>query len=188
MSALALMLTLAAPASAGTGLDPQNRVHVGLSMVDGPSPVGFTAGFDSRLSRYLDMDLGLFFSPFSIGEDYDPGQNSYVDNIHLRHGVYVTPGIRFPHPQPRSWAWEVYLHGGGGVVWSENLDPNAETAGFGNRPSPGGTLGADALARFGRFGVRVYGKGWVFGGINEDTYETYAVVRPQYGVEGVVQW
>lgn len=182
------MLSLAGIAHAGTGLDPQNRVHVGLSMVDGPAPVGFTGGFDSRLSRYLDMDLGLFFSPFAVSDGYVPSANGYTDNLHLRHGIYVTPGIRFPHPQPRTWAWEVYVHAGGGVVWSANLDPDAGTHAFGNRPSPGGTLGLDALARFGSYGVRAYGKGWVFGGINEETYQSYAVVRPQYGIEGVVQW
>ena len=187
MPALALILSLAGLAHAGTGLDPQNRIHVGLSMVDTPSPVGFTGGFDSRLSRYLDMYLGLFFSPFTVSPDYVPAAGDYPDYIHLRHGVYVTPGIRFPHPQPRSWAWEVYIHAGGGVVWSANLDPNAESHAFGNRPAPGGTLGVDGLARFGKFGVRAFGKGWVFGGVSDDA-QTYAVLRPQYGLEGVVQW
>lgn len=190
MLALVALLFFGAPeAQAGTmGLEPQNRFHLGLSMVNGPAPVGASLGFDSRLTRILSMDIGLFVSPFSVPVDYDFEATEYVQNYRLRHGLYFMPGLRIPHPQPREWAWEVFVRGGAGVLWTANLDPDVVDTPMAVRPGAGGTAGVDALARWGQYGVRAYGRGWVFGANRTSPDETFVLVRPQWGVEALFQW
>lgn len=190
MFALVALLHLAAPEAQASsiGLEPQNRVHAGLSMVDGPSPVGFSLGFDSRLTRLVAMDVGAFFSPFSVPDDYESVVDNYPQNFHLRHGVYFMPGFRIPHPQPKSWAWEAFVRVGAGVLWAANLDPYVANSPTSVRPGAGGTVGLDAHARFGNYGLRAYGRGWIFGGQRAAPDETYALVRPHWGVEAVYQW
>lgn len=186
-----LLALLSAPAHAlSLGLDPQNRLHLGVSMVDGPAPIGFTGGFDSRLSRVLTMDLGLFVSPFSIDEDYSATATEYRQYYKIRDGIYLTPGIRIPHPQPKNWAWEAFVRGGFGVLWTANLDPDSYDPASTNAPraSPSGVLDVDLLARFGAYGVRAFGKGWIFGASRLSPDESYVLVRPQWGLEGVFQW
>lgn len=186
---LALMI---GSASAGSlGLDPQNRLHFGINVVDLPSPIGLTFGFDSRLTRYLSMDVGAFASPFSIPLDYTAEDAENSELYHMRHGVYLTPGIRIPHVQPRAFAWELYLRGGGGVVWATNVDPAVAEQGDGEwttRVAPGGLGGADVLFRFGKYGVRVFGKAWIFGAQHTSPDVSYVLLRPQYGMEAVYQW
>lgn len=192
MFVLAFLFALwSAPAHAlSLGLDPQNRIHLGVSMVEGPAPIGFTGGFDSRLSRVLCMDLGLFVSPFAIPEDYAFTPTSYEQNYKIRSGIYLTPGLRIPHPQPKSWAWEVFARGGFGVLWTANLDPDSydQATSSAPRASPAGVVDVDALARFGPYGIRAFGKGWIFSASRLSPDEQYVLVRPQWGLEGVFQW
>ena len=113
------------------------------------------------------------------------------DYSQLRHGVYATPVLRIPHPQPKSWAWDVFVRGGGGVIWTANLEPGApvdtETR-YGIRPDPAGVVGADALVRFGKVGVRASAKAWMFDVLQTVPSENFFVVRPQCGIEALVQW
>lgn len=195
---LALLITLVgllSPAHAqNMALDPQNRLHVGLNLVDGPSNVGITGGFDSRLTRVLALDIGGFASPIPIAPDYAfDGQDaaSTPEFYRLRHGIYATPGIRIPHPQPKTWAWDVFLRGGGGVIWAANLSPLApadDDTVYSIRPDAAGVVGGDVLIRFGRFGARVFGKAWMFDVLQTSPARSFFVVRPQYGVEALVQW
>lgn len=190
MLALLSLLTLGiTDASAGSmALEPQNRFHLGLSMVDGPSPVGASLGFDSRMTRLLSMDIGMFVSPFPIAEDYSREVESYGQNFHLRHGVYFMPGLRVPHPQPREWAWELFVRAGAGALWTANTDEAVAGSPMSVRPGAGGTAGVDAFARFGSYGVRAYGRGWVFGGSRTSPDEVFVLVRPQFGLEALFQW
>jgi hypothetical protein len=195
---LALLVTLLAwssPAHAqGMALDPQNRLHLGLNVLDGPAGFGVTGGFDSRLTRFIALDIGAFASPVAIARDFawaDDAERTTPEYYRLRHGVYATPGIRIPHPQPRTWAWEVFLRAGGGVVWAANLAPNAPDdtdTYYSIRPDPAGVVGGDALVRFGRFGARIFGKAWMFDIVQTSPTKTFFVARPQYGVEALVQW
>jgi hypothetical protein len=189
------LLVFFAPAHAQSmALEPQVRGHLGLNVVDGPSGIGVTGGMDARLTRLFALDVGAFVSPLPIGDDYtwdgatDAGTPDYY---RLRHGVYATPGLRIPHPQPKTWAWDVFLRGGGGVIWTTNLAPSAvanEGTNDAVRADLGGVVGADALVRFGRFGVRAFGKAWMFDVVQTTPTKTFFLVRPQYGLEALVQW
>jgi hypothetical protein len=192
-----LIALLAAPPAhaSNMALDPQNRLHVGASVVPGPSPVGVTAGFDSRLTRVLAIDFGGFASPTplpeGLGTDADGEEVELPDSAHLRHGLYVTPGLRIPHAQPRTWAWEVFVRGGAGVAWVADVSPDsAPTEGlrYSVTPDIAGVAGADALVRFGRFGVRATGRAWMFDTVQVSPSETFFIPRSQFGVEGLVQW
>ncbi len=192
---LTLLLAAFAPAHAQSmALEPQNRVHVGLNMVDGPSGFGVTGGLDSRLTRLIALDIGGFASPVPIAQDYTwdgPADAGTPDYYRLRHGIYATPGLRIPHAQPKRWAWDVFVRGGGGVIWAANLSPDAPSdtdTYFSIRPDVAGVVGADALVRFGRYGARLFGKAWMFDVLQTSPAKNFFVVRPQYGIEALVQW
>jgi hypothetical protein len=184
---LVMLFAWISPAHAqGMALDPQNRLHVGLNVVDSPSGFGVTGGFDSRLTRIIALDVGArdFEAP-------DEDDAEYPSFFRLRHGVYATPGLRIPHAQPRTWAWELFFRAGGGVIWAANLSPDAPAdtdTFFSIRPDPAGVVGADALVRFGRFGARIFGKAWMFDIVQTSPTKSFFVVRPQYGVEALIQW
>lgn len=192
----ALVLGIAPAWGQSMGLDPQNRVHLGVNYVDGVVPFGVTGGFDSRITRIVSMDIGGFVSPVPVERDYAVEADAYGDYLRLRHGIYFTPGIRIPHPQPQSWAWDVFVRGGGGVVWVSNIDPErsaGENTNHEVRAAPGGTAGLDLQLTFGgknatRWGARAFGRGWIYGGIRESPPEAYTLVRPQAGLEALVQW
>lgn len=186
-----LLLLLDSANAQSMALDPQNRLHAGLNVTDGPSGFGVTGGFDSRLTRIIALDVGAFGSPVPIAKDFAVDEMSSADMFRLRHGVYLTPGVRIPHPQPKRWAWDVFLRAGGGVIWAANLSPTVPAdAGmnYSIRPDPAGVAGADAMVRFGKFGVRVFGKAWMFDVVQTTPVQTFFVVRPQWGVEALVQW
>ena len=187
-----MLLGLIVSANAATlALDPQNRLHVGLSYVQGApgaAPFGVTAGFDSRLTRLIAIDFGAFTSPIALadglGEDAELPTSAY-----LRHGIYVTPGIRIPHPQPRAWAWEVFLRAGAGVAWTADVASNSQAGDrYFMETDMAGIAGADALARFGRFGVRAAGKAWMYDQTQTSPLETFFLARGQWTVEALMQW
>lgn len=195
MAAATALFLASAPAAAQTmALDPQNRLHVGLNYVSGPSGLGITAGFDSRLTRIIALDVGMFASPVPISDEYewagaaDAGTPEYQQ---LRHGIYAAPGLRIPHAQPKTWAWDVFARAGGGVIWTADLSPDVQVYN-GNahdiNPDPAGMVGADALVRFGKVGMRASGKVWMFDVLQTTPTETFFVVRPQWSVEALVQW
>ncbi len=194
LAALFSLFLTSAPASAQSmALEPQNRIHAGLSLVDGPSPLGLTAGMDSRLTRVLALDIGAFVSPVPIASDYESpyADPTAVQARHVRHGVYATPGFRIPHPQPKRWAWEFFVRAGGGVIWTANVAPDAPLDAdteFGIRPDPAGLIGGDALIRFGRLGVRASGKVWMFEVLQTSPSRSFFAARPQWGLEALVQW
>ncbi len=128
MSALLVALfVFLAPSEASAqrmGIDANIRGHVGLSVVNGPGPVGLNLGVDSRLGRLVFVDFGGFISQGYPLQETDgaatPGQD-----FHLRHGITLTPGVRIPHRQPEAFRWDVLLRAGPSVVWSVYDGPRA---------------------------------------------------------------
>lgn len=193
MSGLFAWLVVGVPSAFAveSGLDPQNRVHLGVSVVEGPSPVGISGGFDSRLTRLVSVDLGGFASVVPIAEDTELAVESYPDYLRLRHGVYVAPGLRIPHPQPRAFAYDFFLRVGAGVVWTANLSPDVagfDATNFSVTPSPAGTAGADALVRVGPAGLRLAGKAWMYEGTRVVPEDSFFMLRAQASIEGLYQW
>ena len=170
-------------------LEPQVRVHAGGSWVSGDAGLGVTAGFDARMTRLVAMDLGAFASPTALPEEAT--SELLPESARLRHGVYLTPGVRIPHPQPRSWAWELFLRAGGGVAWtvdaSQKVPLDGETV-YVTKPGMAGCGGADALVRYGKVGARVAARAWVFEGTQSSPLRNFTIVRPQITAEALVQW
>ncbi len=178
-------------ARAEPSVDPQNRIHLGVSMVDAPSGFGFGGGFDSRLSRIVSMDIGGFASPAQIPLNVSAADADYQTYFALRHGVYVMPGLRIPHAQPKAFAFDVFVRLGGGAVWVADTDPTRK--GFDNTnyivtAEAAGMLGADGIIRFGRYGVRVSGKAIGFSASRDIQPQTWFLLRSQLGLEGFVQF
>src|SRR5262245_38835052 len=90
----ALSLTSLPAMAAHEALDPLNRGHVGISFSDENTP-GVNAGLDSRLTRVVFIDVGIFASPMSFPET-EVSSEKTADFVFLRHGVYVAPGLRLP--------------------------------------------------------------------------------------------
>jgi hypothetical protein len=185
-----LIALFAMPAHAtNVALDPQVRPHVGVSWVPGDAGLGVTGGFEARMTRLIAMDLGGVVSaqalPDTIATDGLP------ESARLRHGVYLTPGFRIPHPQPKSWAWELFVRGGGGVAWTTDVSakvPDGEGTTYVVKPGMAGVTGADLLVRAGRFGARIAGKAWVFDATQASPARSFTIVAPQVSAEALIQW
>ena len=191
MQLVLLAAALSGPAFAASSLEPQVRVHAGGSWVAGPSPFGVNLGVDARLTRILAIDVAGFFNPVDIDESEYMLRDSETDYYTMRNAVYFAPGIRIPHPQPRTWAWDVFVRGGGGVVWYADLNPNAYGLdGNAHAVTPGaaGNAGIDALARFGNAGVRIGGKAWFYEGQHPQASAVQFNIQPQVTVEGMWQF
>jgi len=191
ISSLVLLSALAHVAEAAP-LEPQVRVHLGANYVGGPSPFGLSLGMDARLTRLVAVDFGAFLTPAQIPDDQFVEQAENSDYFHLRHGVYFAPGIRIPHPQPRTWAWEFFLRAGTGVVWFADTDPDAyslDDAPYAVTAGIGGFGGADAFVRFGaHFGLRVAGRAWVYQGQHPQAADSAVLVQPQVSLEALWQF
>lgn len=191
LSTLVTLIALNDSAQAAP-LEPQVRLHLGANYVGGPSPFGMTLGMDARLTRLVGVDFGGFVTPMAIDEGLFVEQEDNADYFHLRHGVYFAPGLRIPHPQPRSWAWEFFLRVGTGVVWFADTDPDAYPLGgddYAVTASIGALGGADAFVRFGpHFGVRIAGRAWLYQGQHPQAADTALLVQPQASVEAMWQF
>jgi hypothetical protein len=171
-------------------LDPQTRVHAGVVRTLGSDGTAVTGGFEARLTRVVAIDIGAFYSPGAIDPAFVDGGYALPTSAVLRHGVYLAPGVRLPHAQPRAWAWEAFVRAGGGVAWATDVNAEAvEAAGsLDPRASMAGCVGADVLARVGVFGARVSGKAWMFDTTQAFPARDFLVTRTQVGVEALVQW
>jgi hypothetical protein len=172
-------------------LEPQVRIHAGLNYVLGPSPVGATAGLDARLTRVLAIDLGGFGSFVGIPESEYVREEEEEDYFHLRHGVYFAPGLRIPHPQPRAFAWDVFVRGGAGVLWYTDTQPaslSVTHAAGATTASAGGFGGIDLMVRIDRFGVRGSAKGWVYEAQHQYGGDPTVMIQPQFCLEGLVEF
>ncbi len=170
-------------------LDPQNRVHAGVSYAD--TSLGLTAGFDSRLTRLVFVDVGGFLSPIALEEDLLADGLTPEEYVFLRHGLYVAPGLRVPHRQPKAFTWDVLGRLGFGAVWSNdvhphNVLPRDELYVMGIDPALLG--GLELLLRKEALGARLGGKAVYFNTYSQESDGELAILRPVFTVEFVYQW
>ncbi len=183
---------LTTPAHAGRmPLDAQNRLHAGVSLTDTTLGAGGVFGMDSRLTRLVFVDIGVFYTPGN--ESYDPNIDARNDDPRdwytLRHGIYAAPGLRIPHRYSDGINWDVVGRAGFAAVWvsdvSQSLIP-ADKAFVYSEPSL--LVGADALIRWDHVGLRVSGKAYGWTTVSPVARTEVNVVRPQFTVEGVYQF
>lgn len=192
MLALALSLTVEnAIAGVPLAMEPLSRVTVGASWMGGPSPIGLSSAFESRITRVLSAEFGGFLSPIPMSPGLELELTSEDDAFYLRHGLYGDLGFRIPHHQPKGFAWELQFRGGTGVVWSAHVSQDmliTDDTNYEITPSLAAMGGGDLLLRFGRFGFRVGGKAWAFGVVDQRELQTQFITRPQISLEALVQW
>ena len=186
------LLTLSSLLFSGTALaarpaaEPQVRLHVGLSLVEAPSPVGFSLGFDSRVGRNLALDAGVFGSMPGELETTSERATSR-DHVRLRHGLYTMPGLRIPHPQPRSFRWDVYVRGGPGVVWTEDTwdrtSPNVA-----GQMDPAAFAGVDGVIVKNAVGLRLGVRTVLTSVYDSQLQSDQFFWAPQYNLELVYQF
>lgn len=194
MLPLFALLSLTSTAQAvPMALDPQSKLHLGVNFVQpGPSGVGpsfgVAGGFESRLTRYATIDVGGFVSPADLEpQTVDTREDAFV----LRNGLYITPGFRIPHKQPKGWAYDLQPRIGGGVVSVADIDPLVqvtEESGYDRVLAPAAVAGGDIVIRSGSLGVKLGGKAWGISMIPQKPPEAYFVVRSQFSLEGIIQW
>lgn len=163
-------------------LDPQNRVHTGLSLTDSALAPGVIVGLDSRMTRLIFVDVGGF-GTLTEPIDIDPDGVEPAELITLRHGLTVTPGLRIPHRYGEGWNWDLTLRGGFGAVWATDASDDNST-----QVDPALLTGADLLLRKGALGVRTTGRVFGFKPFTKDNREEIPMIRPQFAVEFVYQW
>lgn len=170
-------------------MDPLNRIHVGASAADGASNLGVMAGLDSRLTRLIHVDAGLFLSadePQVV--EVDPLKDDPKSFYSLRHGVYVAPGLRVPHRYGDGFNWDLIGRGGFGVIWAADASQVAPAGGVLTMSEASLLGGADLLLRYNKVGVRFSGKAFVFNTYAPAARQQVTVARPQAGVELMYQF
>lgn len=145
------------PAVAGT-MPTQNRLHLGVSGVEGPSPLGLTGGLDSRLTRFVYVDAGGFRALLPLEDGLDLPSLDPGDAFIVRHGLFLSPGVRIPHVQPKSFTYDLLIRGGVAALWLANLDPEVSTfdeSTYGSTTVASGFAGLELHAQVGHFGTRL---------------------------------
>ncbi|MFM2244889.1 MAG: hypothetical protein RL071_963 [Pseudomonadota bacterium] len=182
---------LAAPAAwAGRPpMDPLNRLHAGLSVADGTENVGFQVGFDSRLTRVVHVDAGMFLSVDEAVQDkVDPLVDDPKDFYSLRHGVFVAPGARIPHRYGDGFNWDLIGRGGFAVIWAADSSQQDQNDQMVTVSEPALLLGADLLLRYDRVGLNLSGKAFGFHTYAPAARVETGAVRPQVAAELVFQF
>ena len=171
-------------------LDPQNRAHLGLSLVDGTAAYGLSGGLDSRLTRFVYVDVGGFLSPFGELAAQPTGLDTRTgDWVKMRHALWAAPGMRIPHRYGDGITWDVFVRAGFGVVWSQDLSADYDWL-----ANPAGLGGLDLMLRKDQLGLRISGKGFAYRAFPTVAWrESWAsdelgVLSTQIAVEGVYQW
>jgi len=166
-------------------LDPQNRAHLGLSMVDF-SAMGISGGLDTRMTRLLYVDVGGFFTG-SAEPDFSGDPSSDPESwIAIRHCLYVAPGIRIPHRYGPTWTWDLTARGGFGSLW--NLDGSQYPDVAQMQSDVALITGAEFLVRWQQYGLRASGKGFFFSPFSRVVLDEIAMVRSQVALEALIQW
>ncbi len=179
----ALILTASLPdAEAAPVLDPQNRAHIGLSVADTGLALGLSGGFDSRLTRFVFVDVGGFMSATEAGEA-EFSRDAPEEAIALRHGIFVAPGLRVPHRVKGDFSWDLIGRGGFAAVWSE--DRSNEVAFVAN---PAILAGLDGLVRYKKVGLRASGKAFFYQPYIDIISDDVSLMRPQASLEAIYQW
>ena len=186
---LSLLLLSASADAARMPLDPQNRLHLGLAAMNGTDSLGLTFGMDSRLTRFVSIDIGGFLSATETPILTPPEESSVEDWVTMRHGIWFAPGIRVPHRYGDGLTWDVFFRSGFGTVWSADASDDYEAlfdvALIG---------GVDFMLRKDNIGARISGKGFFY-----KTYPYVAwqedwvanelfVLAPQVSLEAVYQF
>ncbi len=192
MTAAALLLSTAF--AGRPPLEPQIKLHAGLSMVQAPAPAGFVVGFDSRMTRFVWVDLGAFatVAPLPAANDLDLEGSEASDFFRLRHALYILPGFRIPHPQPKAFSWDVVLRAGPSVVWSADLSPNDPRITPNTEPfleiDVSGLGGLDVMVQREHIGLRGSAKFFVLTPFYESEWTDVLITGPQWGAEVFYQF
>lgn len=175
-------------------LEPQTRVHAGLSVAGGPMDgapsLGAALGMDARMTRLLSLDVGGFLSPGEAPSLDTPAEDG-AGSIFLRHGIFVAPGVRIPHRASEKISWDVVFRAGFGGVWWTDVQAQ-ETVGDDSSPftgmSPSLLGGVDLLLRQDAWGLRVGGKAFGFRAFSDAELNVVSLARPQASAELLYQW
>ena len=186
---ISLFFTNAMAEAAQSNLNPRVRVHGGAVVSEGPTPLGFTAGIDSRASRFIYLDIGGFMNPFNpITNELD---RDGLRSPHLvRHGIYALPGIRIPHRQPKNFSWDVTFRTGFGLLWTTfagtKTNPN-----YGTQPLDADVMtaaGMDIGIRRGALGIRAAGRVLISWPHDYSSQSDPFFWAPQVALEGLYQF
>jgi hypothetical protein len=172
-------------------LESLNRFHAGLSITDSGSGVGGIMGLDSRMTRLIFVDIGGFYTPgdqqFDTTIERDTAEPT--DWYTLRNGLYAAPGIRIPHRYQDGFNWDVVGRVGFAAVWiadeSQHIIPDANALVYSEAAM---LSGVDVLLRYDTFGVRMSGKAFAWKKYSPIARIETVSVRPQFTIEGVVQF
>ena len=169
-----------AQARVGAPVAAQNRAHVGAAWTPGSTHA--TVGFESRMTVSISMDVGGFLAPHDARSPLiDGGLFTTEDPWVLRHGLFVTPGVRIPHRNRAELKWDVIVKGGFGPVWVADAQTRYDL-----RINPALVSGADLMLRYHQWGIRLENRFWYMKPFSRYQQVEIATVRPQIG--GAVQY
>jgi len=171
-------------------LDPENRVHLGVALTDNTS-LSLTGGLDSRLTRMVSVDVGGFVSPIPLPDSIVPTSADGKDYIFLRHGIYVTPGFRVPHRQPKALQWDVVGRFGFAAVFSNDVHPDNSTTPnerFVTEANPAFLGGLEVDLRHEHVGLRLAPRAFFSRPFSQFEGRDLVMLQPQYAAELFYQW
>ena len=162
-------------------MDPQNKVHLGASMIG--SSYGASLGLDSRLTQLIYIDIGGFFS-VNDTEGISPVEDDAKSYALPRHALYATPGWRIPHRYKEDGLnWDVLIRAGFGAMFTKDLSVEDVT-----HTDPALITGADFLLRKGQYGGKFSFKALYFKPYISDLREDQLIFQSQFAFELFVQF
>jgi hypothetical protein len=167
--------------SARLAMEPQNKFHIGASMIS--SNYGVSLGLDSRLTQLIYVDIGGFASlnevDSSIINEDDP--KSYAVP---RHAIYAMPGWRVPHRyNEKGLNWDAFLRAGFGCVFTKDLSVEDVT-----HTDPAVLMGVETHLRIDQLGLKLMFKELYFKPYVSSFREEQIFFQPQFSAEMFIQF
>ena len=161
-------------------MEPQNRVFVGGSWIDGG--FGPTVSLESRLTQLIYIGMGGFGSTSpNIGDIESSNQQDWVS---LHHGIWAAPGWRIPHRyKANSLNWDVLLRGGFACVFTRDAYRDDFYL-----VDPAGLVGIDLYLHKGNVGIRSSNKMFLYQPNLTKTLTSISAQRLQSSIELFWQW
>lgn len=176
MVVLCTALLSDAQARRGLPAAAKNRAHAGVAWTPGSAMT--VAGFDSRMTVNMSMDVGGFISFTEPTAPHHKEGILGVDNPWvLRHGLFVLPGLRIPHRNRAALKWDAIVKGGFGPVWLADSESRYEL-----QINPALVSGVDLMLRYGVWGIRMENRVWYMKPFSKYHKTEIPTVRPQIGL------
>ena len=161
-------------------MEPQNRLLVGYSHIDGGQ--GTTISFESRLTQLIYVNMGGFTTLVDNAGDIE--SSTPEEWLKMNHAIWAAPGWRVPHRyKDAGFNWDLLLRGGFACVFTDDVFRDDLLL-----VDPSALAGVDVYLHKGDAGLRVSNRMFFYQPEPTQTLQGVSIQRLQSSVEVFWQW